>query len=215
MMNYSLVKKMYLRGGLVRKIVLKSILKKEGGPFKSNTLRRLLLDTKGIEAGIGSYGWQNDYFDGPAIIGKYTSIGPGVQRICVDHYMEGVSSHPCYFNPSYGWVDNDFREKTKISVGNDVWIGSNAIILPGVTEIGNGAVVAAGAVVTKNVPPYAIVAGVPAKVLKMRFSEDLIQRLQECKWWDYPEATLKQMVDLFKEPEIFLEQLEKKKRNGD
>ena len=77
------------------------------------------------------------------------------------------------------------NHKSGVKINNDVYIGLNAIIMPGVT-IGDGAVVGAGAVVTKDVPPYAIVAGVPAKVVKYRFEQPVIDKLLELKWWDYP-----------------------------
>ena len=208
---YGFIKKLFDRGGITRKIFLRYVLKREGSPAKSRTLRRLYYDLKGIDAGIGSYGWQNEYFDGPAEIGKYTSIGPGVTRICVNHNIDSISTHPCYFNPIFGWVNKDSREKTYIRIGNDVWIGSNAVILPSVTEIGDGAVIGAGAVVTKNIPPYAIVGGVPAKVIKMRFSDDMIARIQNSKWWDYSEDILKDLSVYSSNPETFLQELEKRK----
>ena len=78
----------------------------------------------------------------------------------------------------------------KTIIGNDVWIGQRVVVKSG-CRIGDGAVVGAGAVVTKDVPPYAIVGGVPAKVIRMRFSEDIIERLKEIKWWDYSDDRLK------------------------
>jgi hypothetical protein len=90
-------------------------------------------------------------------------------------------------------------------VGNDVWIGHGAILLRGIT-VGNGAVIGAGAVVTKDVPSYAIVAGNPARVLRMRFSAELIELLEQAAWWDLPPAKLATLEALFyldfaKEPE--------------
>ena len=79
-----------------------------------------------------------------------------------------------------------WRTTRPVIIGNDVWIGRNAIIMDGV-EIGSGAVVASGAIVTKDVPPYAIVGGVPAKVIRYRFDEQTIERLIESRWWDYPD----------------------------
>ena len=86
-------------------------------------------------------------------------------------------------------VTDAWDNKGDIVVGNDVWIGYEAVILSGVT-IGDGAIVAARAVVTKDVPPYAIVGGVPAKIIRPRFPEDVIKRLQSLRWWDWPEEKL-------------------------
>lgn len=90
----------------------------------------------------------------------------------------------------------------RINIGNDVWIGTNASILSGVT-IGNGVVIGAGSVVTKDVPNYAIVAGSPARIIKYRFSEEIIQLLNEVCWWDLPISVIKENIDLFKtEPNL-------------
>ena len=88
------------------------------------------------------------------------------------------------------------KEIKKVSIGNDVWIGHNVIIVGNVT-IGNGAVLAAGSVVTKDVPPYTIVGGVPAKEIKKRFSDSVIQEIEALKWWDKPEEELEQLKPMF------------------
>ncbi|GEM_PF-160234 len=90
-----------------------------------------------------------------------------------------------------------------IVIGNDVWIGWNAIILPGVT-IHDGAIVAAGAIVTHDVPPYAIVTGVPAKVIKKRYSDEDIEKLLKIKWWDWPDTKIKENLELFYQPDEFI-----------
>lgn len=83
------------------------------------------------------------------------------------------------------WTDhNSYDEFKEIYIGNDVWIGQRAMVMGGV-RIGNGAVVGAGAVVTKDVPPYTIVGGVPAKIIRYRFSDKVVKKLQSSKWWDY------------------------------
>lgn len=83
-------------------------------------------------------------------------------------------------------------------VGNDVWIGCNVVILPGVT-IGDGAIVAAGSIVTKDVPPYAIVAGTPARVLRYRWDEKTVERVSRLKWWDWEDERIKDNLELFTE----------------
>ena len=133
--------------------------RKENGIYRSATIRKLYEKNRNITAGYGSYGWTSDMIDGPANIGAYTSIGKNVRRICVNHLANYATTHPCVFNPVLGWVDKDPRKETHIDIGNDVWIGDNVTILPSCTAIGNGAVVAAGAVVSKNIPPYEIWGG--------------------------------------------------------
>ena len=93
--------------------------------------------------------------------------------------------------------NNVFPEKEQTTIGNDVWIGNNVTILSGV-DIGDGAVIAAVAVVTKDVPPFAIVGGVPAKILKYRFSDELIKELEQLKWWDKGIDWVEKHKDIFK-----------------
>lgn len=99
---------------------------------------------------------------------------------------------------------NYFEEFEKIGIGNDVWIGANVIILDGI-EIGDGAVVAAGSVITKSVPPYAIVGGVPAKIIRYRFEKDKIEKLLILKWWDMDLAYLRKNFTKFHNIDGFLE----------
>lgn len=93
--------------------------------------------------------------------------------------MAGVTTNPCYFNPVFGWTEKDFRTRTKIEIGNNIWIGANALILPNVKKIGDGAVIGAGAVVTKDVDPYAIVVGNPARKIRDRLDPETAAKLQE------------------------------------
>lgn len=107
--------------------------------------------------------------------------------------------------------ENEFKNKTRIVIGNDVWIGNRAIVMRGVT-IGDGAVVGAGAVVTKNVEPYTIVGGVPAKVIRRRFSDKVIEKLEVIKWWDYgPNIMIG--IDM-NDPEEAVKHLEERVENG-
>ena len=126
------------------------------------------------------------------IIGKFCAIAEGARFIMngANHAMSGFSTYP--FNIfGHGWEEGfdpetwhrELRGDTVL--GNDVWIGMEAVILPGV-EIGHGAIAAAKSVVTHDVAPYAIVAGNPAKVVKMRFDQRTIDRLLAVAWWDWP-----------------------------
>lgn len=113
---------------------------------------------------------------GKLTIGHYCSIAPNVTFVlCSDHYTNHISSYPFKVQVLHS-TDREAISKGDITLGDDVWIGCNSTIMSGVA-IGQGAIVAAGAVVTKDVPPYAIVGGVPAKVIKYRFDDDMITKL--------------------------------------
>lgn len=126
------------------------------------------------------------------LIGKYCSIADDVLFMANnDHDYTTATTYPLYLLDKempnkYRETDSNKQGKSQIIIGNDVWIGTRATICSGV-RINNGAVVAAGAVVTKDVPPYAIVGGNPAKVIKYRFEEETIALLQRVKWWYWPE----------------------------
>ena len=129
-------------------------------------------------------------------IGSYCSIAEGVRFIFGEHALNHVSTYPLRTNLMGDGTNTDAFGKGAIVVGSDVWIGINALVMSGVT-IGHGAVVAAAAVVTRDVPPYAVVAGVPARVIKYRFSPEQIERLLAIAWWDWPEEKIKTNMDLF------------------
>lgn len=127
------------------------------------------------------------------IIGDFCSIGPGVKFIvCSEHGYEGLSTYP--FKVKFLGETMEALSKGDIVVKDDVWIGLNSIILSGVT-IGQGAIVAAGSVVTKDIPPYAIVAGNPAKVIKYRFSDDVVQKLEKFDYSKLTEERIKKLGD--------------------
>lgn len=158
-----------------------------------------------IRLGAFSYGVSGFYF--AAHIGRYTSIGEQVQIGRGNHPTSWFSSSPIFyedFSDIYNYVDKEKIDTVDLSlvgkdafihssepssvqpveIGNDVWIGHGAFIRPG-TKINDGAIVAAHAVVTKDVPPYAIVAGNPARIVKYRFDQETIQRLLNASWWKY------------------------------
>jgi acetyltransferase-like isoleucine patch superfamily enzyme len=147
-------------------------------------------------------------------IGKFTSIGSNV-NICIGgHPTNLVSTHPAFYsnNKAFNTYSDDvyFDEYTKSEIGNDVWIGSNSTVMNNIT-IGDGAIIAYGAVVTKNVLPYSIVGGIPAKHIKFRFDEEIIIRLLEIKWWELSEDFLKQHFKLFHNPVDFIDFYDKNK----
>lgn len=143
-------------------------------------------------------------------IGPFCSIGNNVVIAPGIHPVSLISTHPIFFSNSGQcgdvWVDESVvEENRRVQIGADVWIGVNAIVLDGVS-IGVGAIIGAGSVVTKDVPPYAVVAGAPAKLIKFRFNSDVIEGLIRSEWWRLDPEILKENRRVFLEnPEIFLE----------
>lgn len=133
-------------------------------------------------------------------IGKFCSLANGIEIImgAANHSIRSFSSYP--FNlvkPEWrnhlGMTREDMPNKGDTVIGNDVWIGQKATIMPGVT-IGNGAVIGSKAVVAKNIPPYAIAVGNPARVIKYRFDEETIAFLEKLKWWNFSEEQLNSAI---------------------
>ena len=126
------------------------------------------------------------------IIGKFCSIACGTKFLfnCANHTLNTLSTYtfPLFYedwNLEKSNVSDAWDNKGDIIIGNDVWIGYEAIIMAGV-HIGDGAIIATRAVVTKDIPPYTIVGGIPANPIRKRFSDDIIQKLEILKWWDWP-----------------------------
>lgn len=133
-------------------------------------------------------------------IGKFCSIACGAKFLfaSANHTQTSVSTYPfpIFFEEwdlDIGDVMSAWDHKGDIVIGNDVWIGYEAVVMAGVT-IGNGAIIGARAVVTKDVPPYTIVGGVPAREIRRRFSDDVIARLLELKWWDWPAEQIQRNI---------------------
>ena len=152
-------------------------------------------------------------------VGRYTSIGRDVHIIRGNHPVDDrfVSTSPCFYSTQkqagftytdrqlfedYKWADAE--KKIAVRIGNDVWIGSHALIMEGVS-IGDGAVIAAGAVVTKDVPPYAIVGGVPAGIIRYRFDDAKRAFLMNFKWWDKDISWIEENAGLFSDIDKLME----------
>ena len=141
-----------------------------------------------------------DFIGDKLIIGKFCQIGAGVEFVMngASHQMNAVSTYPFYIFGSWDQSvpsKEDLPFKGDTVVGNDVWIGQNSTILPGV-HIGDGAIIGLNSVVTRDVPPYTIVAGNPAKAVRKRFDDELIDLLLKLKWWDKSVEKINALIPL-------------------
>lgn len=173
---------------------------------------------KNTVVGFGSYINDNGNFT-DTWIGKYTSIGTDVKAVLGSHPVHGhVAMHPAFYAKSgamgFTYVKEDTfeefrtvkgREPFQIVIGSDVWIGNDVKIMQGVT-IGDGAVVGTGAIVTKDIPPYSICVGIPAKVQGYRFEPEEIRKLLALKWWDKGESFVKEHIQEFSNITKFLKE---------
>ena len=165
-----------------------------------------------VESAFGDYSYAaGDVMIIYSKVGKFCSIASHVRINPGNHPMDRVTQHHCtYRRVQYHFSDCDdeaffgWRRAAKCTIGHDVWIGSAAIVLPGV-QIGTGAVVGAGAVVTKDVAPYEIVGGVPAKLIRKRFADDVIAKLMQIAWWDWDRQTLEARFHELGDIHTFLE----------
>ncbi|MCC0702009.1 CatB-related O-acetyltransferase [Clostridioides sp. ES-S-0049-02] len=158
---------------------------------------------------VGDYTIYNDFYNDPRdfeknnvlyqypinndklIIGKFCSIACNVKFLMTsgNHTMKSLSTYtfPIFYEEwdlDINHITDTWDNKGDIVIGNDVWIGYDAVIMPGV-KIGDGAIIGTRAVVTNNVPPYSTVGGIPAKIIKKRFNDDIISKLLKIKWWDW------------------------------
>lgn len=202
--------------GAKKNVVIETPVILRGGSF----------DVSSIGAFTFSNG--NSVFRYVNTIGRFCAISENVVIGLPEYDTKNLTTHPMfdidsamyrsYYEyssnyPSYAVIKKNMRENRNkkhdkpVEIGNDVWIGKQALILRGV-QIGDGAVIAAGAVVTKDVPPYAVVGGNPARIIKYRFEQSIIDRLEAVKWWDYGPEILKD-IDITK-IESALDEIEKR-----
>lgn len=159
--------------------------------FASDYLRDYFKNIHNIHVGKYSYGC----FDSARIgrnthIGRYCSFAPTAYVFRRNHGIDFVSSHPFLYNELLDFPVRKELEFLRCDISDDVWVGHMATILPSVKSIGRGAVIGAGSVVTKDVPPYSVVAGNPARIVKIRFSPDVIDFLEKSKWWELDKKEL-------------------------
>lgn len=195
----------------LRFIISKALKKARLSAVRGSTVHptaKIESGTSFVDSTIGRHsfcGYDCDVYR--AHIGTFTSIANGVVLGGARHPMEWVGMSPVFYagrdSVKAKFAEHLLAEPPEVDIGNDVWIGRSAIVLGGVT-IGDGAVVGAGSVVTKNVPSYAIVAGNPARIIRYRFEDKVIRELEAIEWWHFTESRLKDLGECFNDVERFL-----------
>jgi acetyltransferase-like isoleucine patch superfamily enzyme len=186
---------------IFRKRIFRKIIHLEGGQMYSSFIREVFMKKHNIQVGYGSYGgcFDKQNVNDSVVFGNYCSIAKNFKIFRANHPKDTFTTHPLLYNPIAGYVKKDKLDRPKLFVGNDVWIGENVIILPSVKTIGNGAILGAGAIVTKDVEPYSIVVGNPSKPIGKRFNDSTIIRLEETRWWELDKDTLIKKMDYLKQ----------------
>lgn len=188
-----------------RPILFRILCVFEGGPMFSKTLREILKQQYDVHVGIYSYGscLRPGVLPAGTSIGNYCSIADFLMVIRRNHPADRLSQHPLFFNHKVGLVLEDTIHSfadNPLEIGHDVWIGANVFIAPGCKQIGNSSIIAAGSVVRNDVPPFAIVGGVPAKLIRWRFPVDIQKQVEESQWWLRNISELVEWGDYFTQP---------------
>jgi len=188
---------MLVRASRVRSFVDRCIalsFRLEGGQYWSRSAREIMQTRFGVHIGAYSYGpcFVPGAFPRGVVIGRYVSIANGVCAFARNHPMDRLSTHPFFFNSLMGMVPKDEVETGSLVIGDDAWLGANAILTPGCSRIGIGAVVGAGSIVTRDVPDFAVVVGNPAKLIRYRFDEATRKVVLASRWWERPVAACRE-----------------------
>ncbi len=181
------------------------VLRYEGGGHFSRTIRRIFSVYHQVEVGMYTSGpcyYTPSCFPPGTKIGRYSGVYERtVRAFAANHPMDRISTHAIFYNPKLGYARSEADiERRGLIIGNDVFIGHNVTIVASVRRIGDGAVVGAGSVVTRDVPDFAVVVGNPAKVIKYRFSKETQLKIKASRWWDKDIEELRKDFDKFAVP---------------
>jgi virginiamycin A acetyltransferase len=190
-----------LQGERPRSLLRRWVTNREGGPAYSLTIREIFRQFHCVNVGLYTATpctIRPEVFHRGTSIGRYSSISETVRTFTRNHTTSTRSTHGFFDNPALGKVKTDLIPWGNLVIGNGVWIGHNAILLPPTHQIGDGAVITAGSVVCSNVPPYAIVSGFPARVVGYRFGEATIAKLLASRWWDKTPVELSAAAEYYR-----------------
>lgn len=181
-----------------------------------NSVDKTVIVQKGVHISPSVTINRHSYINGPntrilsGSFGSFCSISWGVTIGPPEHPISSISSHPFWYNHQFGFLGNGEWQQPKEApiIGHDVWIGCNTVVLRG-SKIGNGAVIGANSVVTGDIPPYSIAVGSPARIVKFRFDQSTIDKLEELEWWNWNKQKINEMSKYFNSPDLFLKNITK------
>lgn len=195
---------------LIRFLSLFILNKEKRKLFRKNLLRKYIYDF--VDLPGNSYAMKPFYVEnGETTIGNFVSIAKNVHLGYGQHPIDLISTSPRIYRKNKKYYSPDIA-LAPIHIAHDVWIGADVVVMNGVS-IGTGSVIGTRSVVTRDIPPYAIAVGVPARVIKYRFNDDIINRLLMSKWWEYPAEIIESLP--YENPEEFINELNKYNKNHD
>lgn len=198
------------------KKIKRIVINIEGGEQTSPSLRYYTEKKYNVRIGNYTYGvvFSADFNIGglKVIVGNYCSFASGISFYGANHPYTHASMSPYFYNQSFGGLNVNDVKRNSLIIGNDVWIGYGVTITSGCHYIGNGAVIGAGSIVTKDVPAYTVSVGNPAKVIKSRFNSETIAYLEKSRWWEISPMDLMEFYDQIDNPLIWAKKVIKKYR---
>ncbi|MDZ4375389.1 MAG: CatB-related O-acetyltransferase [Phenylobacterium sp.] len=183
---------MSIVGKIIERVRLRLLLRQE---YEGEAIRRWFKDAFEVDVGMYSYGCFDRWRVPPRTrIGRYCSFARSVRILDANHPIQALTTHPYLYDPARGVVTVNPIDPEWLIVEDDVWMSHNATITPGCKFVGRGSIIAAGAVVTKDVPRYAVVAGAPAKIIRYRFDEETQAAIEASRWWELDKDQLRELV---------------------